>query len=169
MASTLAPNRWRAAGWSLAAALLLLPLIAMRFTAEVAWTPIDFAVAGVLIGSVGLAMELAVRASRDRFIRAGAAVAVLTAVALVWLNLSVGIIGDEANPANLVFLVVLAVALLGALLARGRPRGMALTMSATAFAQLAVAVLTPGIAAPFTAGFAALWMLAAWLFRRARG
>src|SRR5690606_26368117 len=97
-----------------------------------------------------------------------AVVAALTGFALLWLNLAVGLIGDESNPANLIFLSVLAAALAGTLLARGRPRAMSLAMSATALVQLGVAMLAP-VAAPFTAGFTVLWLLAAWLFRRARG
>ena len=45
--------------WSLAA--LLSPLVAMQFTEEVRWDAADFIFAGILIGSVGVAYELAVR------------------------------------------------------------------------------------------------------------
>ena len=39
---------WRIIGWSIPATLLLLPLVAMRFTDEVNWTFSDFVFAAVL-------------------------------------------------------------------------------------------------------------------------
>jgi hypothetical protein len=134
-------NLWRILGWGAAAALLLTPLVAMRFTAEVRWGPVDFAAAAILIGGLGLAIELAVRKSANIAWRLGAGLAALTAFALIWVNLAVGFIGDEGNPANLMFAGVLAVALIGAVLARFRPTGMALAMVAAGVAQLLVAII----------------------------
>ena len=56
-------GRWRVIGWGVAVGLLILPFIAMRFTGEVNWTASDFVFAAVLLGSVGLGMEFAVRRS----------------------------------------------------------------------------------------------------------
>lgn len=50
-------NPWRVLGWGTAAALLLTPLIAMRFTSEVNWTASDFALAGVMIGGVPMSAK----------------------------------------------------------------------------------------------------------------
>lgn len=164
---------WRLALWGLAAALLLTPLVAMQFTAEIRWGPADFLVAGSLLGGLGLAVELAARRTRNLAYRAGAALAALTAFALVWITLAVGIIGDEGNPANLLFAGVLAVALLGALIARFRPPGMALAMAGAAIAQLLVAAIASvGTEAPpseigLILAFAAPWALAAGLFHKA--
>ena len=58
-----------------------------------------------------------------------------------WANLAVGIIGNEEDPANRLYWGVVAVALAGAVLARFRPRGMALALAATALAQTVVAVI----------------------------
>lgn len=44
---------WRIAGWSVAACLLLLPLIAMTFTGKLGWTGFDFMVAGGLLALIG--------------------------------------------------------------------------------------------------------------------
>ena len=44
-----------------AAGLLMVPLVAMRFTSEVNWSVFDFIVAGVLLFGTGLAIELALR------------------------------------------------------------------------------------------------------------
>jgi len=164
-------NRLRIVAWSAAAGLLMLPAIAMQFTRQVVWGPIDFLAAGALIGGVGLTFELAVRTHQSAAYRAGAAVALLTAFLTVWVNLAVGMIGDEDNPLNLVFAGVLAVAALGSLLARFRPAGMAWAMLATAAAQ--AATILPALAqeprtAPLIGAFALPWLLAAALFRADR-
>lgn len=172
-------NPWRIAGWSLAVGLLLAPLISMRYTSEVNWTLSDFVVMGLLFGLVGLAVELAVRASGSWAFRGGAAVAIVTAFLLIWVNLAVGILGGEANPANLLFLGVIAVAVVGAVLGRFRASGMARAMTAAAVAQLLVGAvaLIGGLGSPGTAGvyeaavagllFGGLWLGSGWLFSRA--
>jgi len=99
---------------------------------------------------------------------------------LIWMNLAVGIIGSEDNPANMLYVGVLAVGIIGAGIARLRPRGMARTLFATAFAQMLVPVIaliiwrpsleeTPGIVGVFilNAFFAALFVVSAMLFHRA--
>lgn len=168
-------NLWRILGWGFAAALLLTPLVAMQFTTEVRWGPIDFAAAAILIGGLGLAFELAVRRTRNVAYRLAAGLAAWTAFALIWVNLAVGFIGDEGNPANLMFAGVLAVALTGAIVARFRPLGMALAMVAAAVAQLLVAavVFVADLGTMqevlLTLLFAAPWPLSAALFWKAAG
>ncbi|HYD13932.1 MAG TPA: hypothetical protein VEC11_13870 [Allosphingosinicella sp.] len=166
-------NFWRVAGWGLATALLATPLVAMQFTDEVRWGPLDFAVAALLIGGLGGALEFAVRRSGNACYRLGAALAAFTAFLLIWVNLAVGFIGEPHNPANLMFAGVLLVALAGAVAARFRPRGMMLAMAAAAIAQLliAVAVFVAALGRPLelflTIAFAMPWLLAAGLFQRA--
>ncbi|MGK7296240.1 MAG: hypothetical protein ACNS61_10515 [Candidatus Wenzhouxiangella sp. M2_3B_020] len=135
------PGYWRVAGWSFLAFLLLVPLLAMQFTDEVAWTAADFVVMGVLLALVGLGFELAARLSGDFVYRAAFGVAVLGGFLLIWANLAVGVIGTEGNPANASYLAVLAVGVLGAVAARGHPRGMAATMFAAASVQVLIAVV----------------------------
>lgn len=80
----------RKAGWSLAAALLLAPAIAMQFTSEMNWGPGDFVAAALIIGGIGLGLELAARLQgRTRVIMG--ALAVLAGLA-VWAELAVGIL-----------------------------------------------------------------------------
>jgi hypothetical protein len=173
------PSRWTLVYWVAAALALLTPLLAMRFTKEVNWTAFDFACAAGLLGTVGLGLELTVRRSSSTAYRLGAALALALALLLVWINGAVGIIGSEREAANLLFGVVLAVATAGAFAARFRPEGLAKAMAAAALAQILVpaAALAFGaggaalILAPevigLTAVFTALWLLAAWLFRKA--
>ena len=172
-------NPWRVAGWGFAALLLSVPAIAMRFTSEVVWTPLDFMVMGAMIGAVGLGLELAIRASRNNLYRAGAALALLAGFLTTWSNLAVGIIGDGSNPANLLFFGVVALAIIGSVAARSRPTVMARTMMAAGLAQLAVPLvamiawrpeLTPefGLSVAINSVFAGMWLLSAGLFSRAR-
>jgi hypothetical protein len=162
-----------------AALVLLLPLVAMLFTDEVAWDEADFAVMGtMLLGTCG-AHELAARMTGSIAYRAAVGVAVVAAFVLIWMNLAVGIIGSEANPANLMHGGVLAVGLLGALVVRFRPDGMARALAATALAQASVGVIAlaaglgatgaswPGAIMVLTGFFVALWLLSAMLFRKA--
>jgi hypothetical protein len=161
---------WRIAGWSLAALILLLPLVAMRFTDEVTWTGGDFVFAAVLIGGLGLAFELSVRRSRSPAYRAGAAFALAAAFLVVWANGAVGMIGDEDNPYNLLFGAVLLVALLGSAIARFRPTGMTLATAAAGLVQIGVALgglpVDPR-GAIFSVVLAGPWLLSAVLFRAA--
>jgi hypothetical protein len=168
-------NGWRIAVWGAAACLLLLPLAAMQFTAEVKWTGSDFAVWGAMLGIACGTCELATRMTRNSAYRAAVAVAVVAAFLLVWIDLAVGIIGAENNPANLMFAGVIGVAITGGAMARFRAPGMARTLVATAIAQAAVGaiVLARGLAdeltpiVVLTGFFVALWLGSAWLFRRA--
>lgn len=165
-------SRWSIAIWGTAAFLLLLPLVAMQFTKEVAWTPFDFIVAGILLLAACGTCEFGARMSSSTAYRAGIGIAVVAGFLLVWINLAVGIIGTEDDPANLMFGGVLAVAAVGAFISRFKPRGMARALVATAVAQVLVGViaLVAGLgleAAVLSAFFAALWLATAGLFRKA--
>lgn len=166
-----AGGRWRIAMWGAAAALLALPLGAMRVTGEVRWGGADFLMFGAMLLLAGGAVELAVRRSRDRAFLLGAAVAVGTAFLLVWVNLAVGFIGAEGDPANLPFAGVLAVAALGALLSRGRARGLARAAAAAGCLQAAACAgaFAAGLPVPIapSVAFTGLWLLSAAAFARA--
>jgi hypothetical protein len=73
--------------------------------------------------------------------RAAVGVALAAAFILVWLSLGVGIIGADGDPANMMYFGVLAVGIIGAIVARFRPPGMARALFATALAQALVAVI----------------------------
>lgn len=109
----------------------------------------------------------------------GVAVALGVALLQVWMNLAVGIVGNEDNPVNQGFYGVVAAALACAFTARFTPDGMARAMLATAGVQalLALAIAT----APSTAriqpdepikvlvlsgGFVTLWLISAAFFHR---
>ena len=75
--------------------------------------------------------ELTARMTGNTPYRAAAGVTVAAAFILVWINLAVGLNGSEDDPANLMNGGVLAVAIIGAVIAPFRPRGMARTLAAT--------------------------------------
>ncbi len=164
-------NRGSVMLWSAAGALLLLPLVAMQFTREVDWTASDFVVFGVMLTIACGTYELAARMARNNAYQAAVGVALVAGFALVWINLAVGIIGNEGNPANLMYCGVLAVGIAGACIARFRAGGMARALVATAAAQASVAAiaLAAGWANTLviTAVFVALWLTSALLFRKA--
>ena len=172
-------HKWRIIGWGGAAALLTLPAIAMQFTREVNWKGSDFAVMGAMMLLAGLALEGLVRTSPSWPFRIGAAVAVLAGFLMIWVNLAVGVFGDEDNLANLMFLAVIAVAIIGSLLARGRAAAMATAMGSAAASVVAVSAIAwfgemtpPGARGVYevvvsTALFGGLWLISAALFHLA--
>ena len=73
------------------ALLLLVPLLAMQFTAEVAWAPGDFVAAAVLVFGAGMAWVLVARRLRTVRQRVVAGVLVALVLATVWAELAVGL------------------------------------------------------------------------------
>mgnify|MGYP004538208045 CR=1 FL=1 len=156
-------------------ALLLVPLLAMQFTAEVNWSPFDFMLMGALLFGVGFALELVASLRGPMAYRLAAGGAVVTTLLLVWANLAVGFIGSGPNAANLLCAAVPAVALAGAIVARFQARGMAYAMIAAALVQVLVPVLGLLVSQlevkpqewGISVVFAAFWLGSAWLFQRA--
>ena len=143
------------------------------------WDLLDFMVFGAMIAALVLIVLVARRTSRNPTYRFAMAVAAVGGFLVAWVNGAVGIIGNEDNDANLLFLGVLAIGAGGALFARLKAAGMAKALYATAAAQVLVAVfaITMGLgeASPIwprglvlmTAVFTAFWLLSALLFGKA--
>jgi hypothetical protein len=179
----LARNTYRAAvRVALATAfILLLPLLAMQFTDEVVWDLADFVFAGALVFGTGLTYVLVARKAGNIAYRFAVGVALAAAFLLVWVVGAVGIIGTEDDNANLMYVGVLVVGIIGAIIARFRPHGMARALFATALAQalvavIAVIVLIFGLGLPWSGPveilalngfFVALFVGSALLFRYA--
>jgi hypothetical protein len=172
--------RW--ARWVLVtAAVLAVPAFAMAFdigipdpgsgTDGVNWGPMDFAIIGVLVLGAGLLYEYASSRGAGLAQQAAVGIAVLAGLALVWVNLAVGFM--DAENANLMYVLVLFVALVGAAIGRFEPRHAANAMFAAAGVHAVIAVI--GLAAnlgptlPADAVWVAAWVASALLFRRARG
>jgi len=73
--------------------LLLIPLIAMQFSADVNWSLFDFMIAGILLLGTGLACELVFRKVKTKERRIALCVTILAVLFLVWAELAVGIFG----------------------------------------------------------------------------
>lgn len=166
---------WRILGWAILVLLLSIP-----YFARLPWSLGDYLVMGLLLVLAGALVELGVRASRGNIAyRLGAGLAVLAGFLLIWVNGAVGLLGDENNPANLMFGGVIAVAAISAALARFRAAGMARAMLAATAAQglAGVTGLVAGWTSPGLDGvlevvmgtgvFGGLWLLSAALFRKA--
>ena len=163
-------SRVRPLGWGGAAALILLPLLAMKLTRQASWDVGDLPFAIAFILAVGLAFELAVRTSPGRSYRAGAALALAAGFLIFCANGAVGFIGSEDNAINRIYFVIPAVAIVGSFLAGFRSGGMAVAMAAAAAAQVAagaVALSFGHFTGPLTVFFTGLWLASAWLFRKA--
>lgn len=165
---------WRRLGWSIPIVLLALPLLL-----GAPWTLGDYVFAGTAFAMFGGALEILFRGSETKWYRAGAGVALVTTFLLLWINGAVGIIGSEDNPANLMFVVVILIALAGAIAVRFEAEGMARAMTVAAAAQgmIALGAFSYGLGAMeppgligvviLIAAFAGLWLLSAAFFAKA--
>ena len=77
--------------WTAGFGALLVPLIAMQFTDEVAWTGYDFAAAAALVIGAGLAFELLARSSLERNLRIIFGCAIAGVAALLWAHGAIGV------------------------------------------------------------------------------
>ena len=161
------------------ALVLLVPLVAMLFTDEVVWGPLDFVAAGALLLGIGLAYQMVARRAGNTAYRLAAGVALAAALLLVWTSLAVGIVGEDGDPFDLLYGGVLAVGIFGAAIARFQPHEMARVLLAMALAQALVAVIAliagkhqAPISSVFeivglNGFFVGLFVASAWLFRHA--
>ena len=76
-----------------AAAVLLLPLIAMQFTEEVRWSLLDFAIAEIPLFGAGILFEGILRWSKRGPMRIALSLALFLVLLLFWAELAVGVFG----------------------------------------------------------------------------
>lgn len=160
--------------------IVAIPVGAMLFRVKGwAWGPADFVGAWIVIASVVFAYQwISKQALGAWSYRVATGLGLFAGLALLWVNLAVGLIGSEDNPANAMYLGVLAIGGIGALVARFKATGMSWALFATAGAQLlvpAIALLirpddfSPGVAPVFVLNgvFAGMFAVSGWLFRTA--
>jgi hypothetical protein len=173
-------NTRRLIVWTIVVALILMIPVAMQFTKEVQWN--EAVAYSVILLAAGGAYELwQWLKTCSRVYRLAFGVGLAGALLLGWVNGAVGIIGSEDNPANWMYGAVWAVGLIGSLMARFRPRGMAHMLFVAAAVQMLVPVFAlfiwPAQASWSDAGvigvfvfnslFALLFAVSGLLFRRA--
>ncbi|MBI1400740.1 hypothetical protein [Hyphomonas sp.] len=116
------------------------------------WGLVDFLVAGGLITAFGGVFVMGLRASNSWSYRAGFALALLTGLAVIWSALAVGIVGDEGDPADLMYAAILFGGFVAACAVRFSPGGMRRSLyalsTATGAASLAAISVAGNAQAP---------------------
>lgn len=179
----LEPARWRrsplrALLWMGATLPLLLPLLAMRLTDEVEWNAEDFGFAAVLVAATATALDQMMCRARNGAYRLAMTVALGGVFLLTWISASVGIIGYDGDPTNLLYIAVLVAGFTGAFVAKLHADGMSRALVAMAVVQSAIAAVAilAGLGQPWSGPlelvvlngfFVVLFCVAAALFRRA--
>lgn len=94
-----------------------------------------FVIWGVLVFIAASTYQLAVRGVSNKAYRIALGLAVTTALLLFWFNF---VLAVEASLANFTYFGVVVLGIVGAVVARFRAQGMALTLAAMAIAQALV-------------------------------
>jgi len=150
--------------WSIAIAILLLiPFVAMQFTQKVQWSFGDFVILGAILIAIGLAYELIVRKSEKTKYRIAFGTGLAGAFLLFLVNGAVGIIGNEDQPANLLYGLVLLVGIIGSFMSQFKAKGMARTLFVMATVQFLVPVVALTIW-PANASWGAAGVLGVFVF-----
>jgi hypothetical protein len=126
--------------------LLMVPLVASQVVEGWHWTAGGFVRVYILFFGTGLAYALIARKMGAWSYKAGVGVALVAGFALGWSNMVQ--VADSGHPENLVYYSVLVVGGIGALLARLKARGLALTLFAMAATLALIAVILPSGAPP---------------------
>ena len=169
---------WRLAAWLTAAGIMLLPVGVHLTAGPFGWSFGDFLGIGLILIFGAAIFDLAARRSPNLAYLAGAGAALAAGFGLVVVNGAVGLVGSEDEMHNAYFFSVPAIAILGSILAAGRPVPMALTMLAAAVTHIAVSTTllidangvsdgNPQMEVIGLSIFALLWLASAWLFRSA--
>jgi hypothetical protein len=161
------------------AVVLLVPFVVMQLNLAIPdpgsgsegldWGPMDFAIVGVLVLGAGLLYEYVSTRAATGMHRAAIGIALIAGLGLIWVNLAVGMMDVENG--NLLYVLVLFVALVGAAIGRFEPREASVALFAAAAVHAVVAVIALGAALgptlPADAFFVAAWVVSGLLFRRA--
>lgn len=153
--------------------LLMVPVVASRVVEGWNWPPRAFVFLYVLFFLTGMAYALIARKMDAWSYKVAVGVALVAGFALGWSNMVQ--VADSGHPENLVYYSVLVVGIVGAVLARLKPRGLARTLFAMAAALALITVLLPSGAPPGMAWriaighgvYVALFTASGLLFRRA--
>jgi hypothetical protein len=132
-----------------ALAVLMVPLVASQVVKGWNWNAGSFVLLYVLLFGTGMVYALIARKMGVWSYKAGVGVALVAGFALAWSNMVH--VADSENPANLLYYSVLAVGVLGALLARLQARGLARTLFAMAVTLALIAAMLPSGAPPYLA------------------
>jgi len=123
--------------WAIVGLLILFIPLAMQFTNEVQWNEaIAYTIMLLAVGGIYELWQWLKK--RNITYRFAFIVGLMTALFIGWVNGAVGIIGSEDNPANLLYGAVFIIGLIGLIISRFKPLGMARTLFVAAFVQLLI-------------------------------
>lgn len=122
-------------------AILLIPLVGVIVSDDWKWTWSDFVVGWALLAGTAFSYRfLLTRGVPSLAYRGGVILAVGAGFLLVWVNLAVGIIGDD-NPGNLLYFAVILAGLMG----MGLTRFQSSRLARLAFSLAAAVLPIPAI------------------------
>lgn len=126
--------------WTIIVALLLLILVARQLTNEVQLNETSAYI--LILLAIGGFYELWQWLKiQTRIYRIAFGIGLMGMSFLGWVSGAVGIIGSENNPVNLMYWAVFAAGLIGSLVSRFKPLGMAYTLFVTALIQESIPVI----------------------------
>ena len=123
------------------AILLIIPFVAMQFSAEVNWSFTDFLIAGSLLFITGISIVFALKLKSNAIYRLAFLVAIGSTFLMIWANLAVGLIGSGPNAGNLMYIGVIAVLVIGIFLSQYKSDKLEITMFATASSLVVVTII----------------------------
>lgn len=129
-----------------ALAVLMVPLVASQVVDGWHWGAGSFVFVYVLFFATGMAYAVIARKMDAWSYKAGVGLALVAGFALGWSNMVQ--VADSGHPENLVYYSVLAVGVVGALLARLQARGLTYTLFAMAATLALIALILPSGAPP---------------------
>lgn len=166
--------------------LLIIPLVLTIRDGNVEgvgwnWSPFDFVFAFIVLFGSGAAYEYISRKFKNTTYKSAVALGVLSTLMLIWMNGAVGIIGDEDEWPNMLYLGVFLCGFFGTIISRFKPRGMARTLFTMATVQMLIPLIAfltvaekvifdpPGVLGVLAINtfFAALFTISGFLFRKA--
>jgi uncharacterized membrane protein YoaK (UPF0700 family) len=156
----------------------MMTLGGLNLIGQLNWGVGDFVFVAVIFFGGLAAYRFVSRRGQGSMFHTAVVLSLVTALSMIWITLAVGIIGSEDNQANIMYVGVLGIGLLGSLIARFRATGMSRTMVTVTMAQLVVTVVAVTIWKPETEEHAfstfilnlfyvMLFLSSALLFRRA--
>ena len=120
------------------AGVLLIPLWGNTYIDGWNWHWYTFVLAAAFVFSAALTYQLVVKGMSNKAYRFAVGLAVVAAFALTWGN---RVLAADENPANLMYVGVVVIGVIGAAISRLRARGMARTLFVTAVAQMLMPII----------------------------
>ncbi len=168
---------WRVAAWAIAGVILLIPVSIQLIYGNFGWSPADFVFVAAILFVSCFIFDLSARYSANFSYLAGVAGGLAASFGLFVVNGAVGLVGSEDESHNLLFLFVPLIAMVGAIISRGRALGMSCVMFAAAIAHIMISVGLLIQAGGKSDGdrnmeiiglivFAVVWVASAWFFYR---